>query len=784
MDSPAQPLNVLRFGSFELDVSAVELRESGTLRRLPAQPFRVLVLLADHAGELVTRQDIRHCLWGDRRYVEVDRGINFCVNQIRRALHDPAENSHYIRTVPRRGYRFVAPVTRIAAEEHPASFIASPPSGEKRNENPGRMMNGLQRGRRFGIAAILLLALMAIPQSQPPLNSHGTATLMAKDSIVIVDFVNTTGDAVFDGTLMQALTIDLRQSPFLNVLPDRKVHETLKMMGLSENQRVTPELAREVCLRTGSAGVLDGRISSIGSRYLMGLTATACSTGDVLASEHGEAARKDDVLTALNQAASRLRTALGESLPSVQKFDVPAAVTTTSLEALKNYTLGVRVGLTRGDESSIPFYKHALELDPQFALALTRLAGSYSNLDQPTAALEYATKAYDLRDGVTEHERLMIEALYFRLTGELEKHTQTMEMWKAEYPREPFPHGSLGANYIYMGQYEMAAAEWEEVLRLDPEEVQVYENLAQIYLALNRADTAQSIVQAGMAHHLDSGRLRSALYSLAFLRADHGEMERQLDWAMGKPRAEDLLLAQKSDTEAYFGRASSARRYLRQAVASATRADLREAAALWQVSGSLTDAEFGYRQVAISEVRDSLALAAGRNVKLLAALALARAGQTAQAEAIATELETDYPKNAVLILFRLPSIKAAIALSKGNPKLALEFLEPARPYEFGLPTPSGLAPLYIPYLRGLAYLSLHDGPAAAAEFQKILDHPGISLNFSLGVLSRLQRARAAVQAKDIPAARSAYRDFLALWKDADSDIPVFTAGKSELARLH
>jgi len=555
------------------------------------------------------------------------------------------------------------------------------------------------------------------------------------------------------------------------------------MMGLADSQRVTPEIARELCQRTGSDAVLDGRISSIGGQYLVGINATTCATGDVLASEHGEAARMEEVLATLSQAASRLRTALGESLPSVQKFDVPAAVTTTSLEALKSYSVGLRVSLTQGDAPGIPFLKRALELDPRFALANARLAAVYSNLDQPTSALEYETKAYELRGGVTERERLQIETLYFRLTGELEKSTQTLEMWKSEYPRDASPRGSLGANYVFIGQYGKAAAEWEEALRLRPDMVSMYENLAPIYLALNQTDKAQSIVASGMARHMDSARLRRALFSLAFLRGDRVEMDRQAEWAVGKPGSEDLLLAAQSDAEAYFGRVSNARRFMRRAVDSATRSDLRETAALWQVMGSLTDAEFGKRRMAISEVRNALALADGRNVKLLAALALARAGDTAKAEAIATELATD-SKNTVLILYRLPSIKAAIALSKGNARRALELLEPAQSSDLGQPTPSGLAPLYPVYLRGQAYLSLHDGVAAAAEFQKILDHPGIALNFPLGALAQLQRARADVLAEDIPAARSAYGDFLTLWRDADPDVPVLIAAKAELARLH
>jgi eukaryotic-like serine/threonine-protein kinase len=721
------------------------------------------------------------------------------VNQIRSALRDAAEVSQYIRTLPRHGYRFVASITRTVPAKFPAPFMAPTSahlpgpqaasaadsvSRQSAEEAAGPSIDAAPRRGKFAIAALMLIALMAIPLDQPRLGSQRAAPLSSKDSVVVADFVNATGDTVFDDTLNQALMIELRQSPFLNVLPDTTVRETLRMMGLSVSHRLTPEVARELCQRSGSAAELEGRISSIGDHYLVSVNAIACASGETLAGEHEEAARKENVLAALGHAASRLRTALGESLPSVRKFEAPARVTTASLDALKSYSVGLRVASTQGDAPSIPFFKHALELDPQFALANAALGSRYSNLDQPSLALEYAIKAYQLRDGVTERERLVIVALYFRVNGELEQSTQTLEMWKAEYPRDSRPHGSLGVNYYYRGQYEKSAAEWEEVLRLVPDDVSAYENLSIVYLALNRVDAAQSLIRSGMARHLDSGELRRIRYLVEFLRGNPGEMDQQLESTMGKPGAEDLLLAAQSDTDSFFGRLSSSRRFLQRAVDSATRSDLREEAALWQVVGSLTEAEFGNRSVAIGEVRVALSLAAGRNVKILGALALARAGDSVNAEAIAAELEADNSKNTVWMLYRLPSIKAAIALSRGNPRRALEILEPARPYELGIPTPSGLAPLYPPYLRGQAYLLLRDGGAAALEFQKILDHPGIAPNLPLRALAQLQLARAAVVAKDVAAARSAYRDFLALWKDADSNVPVFIAARSELARLH
>lgn len=796
MDSPAQPPVVIRFGSFELDLAACELRENGVLRKLPAQPFRVLALLIERAGDLVTRQEIRFCLWGERKYVDVDDGINFCVNQIRSALRDPAELSRFVKTVPRRGYRFVATMTRSTSAQAPAPFIAAESETETEAESETGTMTAAthpaarppdRKSARAVIArigAMLLPILLVIALSLAPLNAPRKQLLGPRGSIVVADFINTTGDAVFDDTLTQALIIELRQSPTMEVLPDSTVRATLRMMDLPVDQRMTPAVARELCQRAGSGAVLGGRISALGSHYLLNISATECGGGDIVASEQAEAASKEDVLLALNDAASRLRSALGESLPSAPSRDVPAQVTTASLEALKNYTIALSIARTQGDAPSIPFLKRAIELDPKFALANATLAARYSNLDQPSAALQYARKAYELRDNVTERERLVISALYFRLSGEIEKSTRTLEMWKSEFPREARPHSSLGVNYYYMGRYDKAATEWEEALRRLPDDVSMYENLAVIYAALNRVDQAQALLRAGIARHLDSGTLRRMLYSLAFLRGDLNEMNRQSEWAIGRPGDEGSLLAAQSDTEAYFGRPSAARRLLARALDSATRAEFREAAALYGVVAALTEAEFGNRRVALSEIKDALALAPGRNVKVLAALALARAGETKSAEALARELESDYSSNTVLMLYRMPTIKAAIELSKGNPRRALDILAPLEPFELGLPTPSGLAPLYAPYLRGQAYLMLRDGTAAAVEFQKISDHPGIALNSSIGALATLQSARAAALAKDNPAASSAYQNFLTLWKQADADVPVFVAAKVELARLH
>ena len=627
------------------------------------------------------------------------------------------------------------------------------------------------------LIAIAALALGGIAYYR----SRSSRQLSEQDTIVLADFTNTTGDAVFDDALKQALAVELGQSPFLNILSDRKVSETLRMMGHPPNERVTLDVGRELCVRTGSKALMGGSISSLGSHYLLNLTAVACSTGDTLAKEQGEATSKEDVLKALSRASTSLRAKLGESLPSVQKFDVPIEASTSSLEALKNYSMGVTVRREKGEAPSIPFFRRAVELDPSFPTAYAALAVTYGNLNQPSLALEYATRAYQLRDRVTEREKLRIASVYFAAAGETEKEDQTYEMWLANYPRDSVPHLDLGANYSNLGQYDKALAELQEGLRLAPDNVVNYSSLGLAYLNLNRLDEARAVLDQSLARNLDSGGLREIMYLLAFLRGDKAQMERQVDWAAGKPGDEDLLLSSQSDTEAYYGRMGKARDLSRRAVDAASRADSKESAALWQVDAALREAEIGEAAKARQGVTAALALSMGRDMKVAAALALARTGDAARAKVLAEELEKTYPANTLLKLYWLSTLNAAIAVGKGNSKQALLDLEPAAPYELG--NPGYVNFLYPAYVRGQAYLLAHEGTAAAAEFQKLLDHPGIVLNFVTGSLAHLQIGRAYAMAGDTTKAKGAYHDFFTLWKDADPDIPILKEAKAEYTKL-
>jgi eukaryotic-like serine/threonine-protein kinase len=612
---------------------------------------------------------------------------------------------------------------------------------------------------------------------------HRTKLLTDKDTVVLADFDNKTGDAVFDDTLRQALAVELEQSPFLNVLSDRKVSETLRMMGRPASQHITSDVGREICLRTGSKAVLSGTISGLGTHYLIALDAVACGTGDTLAKQQGIAASKDDVLKALSQASSGLRTKLGESLPSIQRFAVPIEATTSSLEAMKIYSMGVTIRGQKGEAAAIPFFKQAIELDPNFPQAYATLSIAYDNLQQPSLGLEYATRAYQLRERVTEREKLRIATAYFRATGDMEKEAQTYELWEANYPRDFIPHGNLGTNYGFLGRYDKALLEYQEALRLAPDELVNYANLMQTYLELNRFDEAKAASDHALARKLDGGYLRQYIYFLAFLRGDAKQMEQQIAWGAGKPGEEDALLSIQSDTEAYYGRMNKARDFSRRAVDSAVRADSIEAAALWQVTAALREAELGNAALARQGVTTALALSPGRDVKVVAALTLARTGDASRAKVLLVELEKNYPSNTMLKLYWLPTIKAANELSTSNSSQATLDLQAAAPYDLATPVPLQVGTLYPAYLRGQACLLGHNGTAATAEFQKLLDYRGIVGNFVTGALAHLQIGRAYAMAGDTAKARVSYQDFLKLWKDADPDIPILKQAKAEYAKL-
>ncbi|MFY9530541.1 MAG: protein kinase [Candidatus Acidiferrales bacterium] len=617
--------------------------------------------------------------------------------------------------------------------------------------------------------------------------SSGKAhALRATDTVVLADFTNTTGDAVFDGALRQGLAVQLEQSPFLSLVSEERIQQTLRLMGQPPDARLTPEIARDLCQRTQSAAVIDGSIANLGSQYILGLKTVNCRTGDSLAQEQVQAARKEDVLKVLDDASAKLRGRLGESLSTVQKFDTPIEqATTPSLEALQAYSLGWKTEMGKGeDAAAIPLYRQAIRLDPNFAMAYLALATSYI-VSEPGLAAESAQKAHELSDRVSEREKFFIESVYYLLaTGDLEKARQASELWVQTYPRDWAAPVGLGIIYASLGQYDRALVEYREALRLNPASAVNYANLVGCYLQLNRLEEARATAEEAQAKKLDSPELRPLLYQLAFLQNDAARMAEQVAWAAGKPGTEDILLAYEADTVADSGRLGKAREFSGRAVVSAERAEERETPASYEVDAALREALFGNAAKARQRAAAALSLPSGRDVLFGAALALAFAGDAVRAQALADDLAKRFPEDTVVQFNYLPTIRARLALNRNDASQAIEVLQAAAPYELGAPGTFAFSPcLYPVYLRGEAYLTAHQGREAAAEFQKILDQRGVVLNEAIGVLAHLGLARAYALQGDTAKARTAYQDFLALWKDADPDIPILEQAKSEYAKL-
>ena len=648
------------------------------------------------------------------------------------------------------------------------------------------------------LASLLVVGLIGVGLSYYYRSHHQQSKrLTEKDTIVLADFANSTGDAVFDDTLKQALSIALNQSPFLNVLPENKVAATLKLMTRPADTKLTPEVTRELCQRAGSKAYISGTIGSMGSEYVLGLKAVNCQGGgDLLAEEQVTALSKEKVLGALGEAASKLRGELGESIATVQRFDVPLEqATTSSLEALKAYSLGQRAYREKGASAALPYLDRSIELDPNFAMAYRAVGNDYFSLGELGRASEYFTKAFQLREHASEREKLAIAAAYYGdVTGELEKAAQTYQEEIESYPREQRAYTNLGIVYGEQGQYEKATEFTKKSLSLAPDRVNLYGNLATYTLALQRFDDAQQAIHEAQARKLDHFALRSTLYALAFLGSDSAAMAEQQQWFAGKPE-EKYGLALASDTEAYGGHLGNARELTKRAVESAIRADSKENGAVSLAIAAQREAAYGYPAEARQSAAEALKLVpTSQGVEVEAALAFAMAGDMARSEYLAQDLGKRFPLDTQTQSLWLPAIRAQLALDKKNPASALNALQVGSSIELGdisfVLNPSCLYPTYE---RGEAYLAAGQGSAAAAEFLKILDHSGIVWNCWTGALAHLGVARANTleartsQGADADAARvralAAYKDFLTLWKEADPDIPILKQAKAEYAKL-
>jgi len=666
----------------------------------------------------------------------------------------------------------------VGAHKSSGRRVAAEPPAESEYAKSG---TGLPWGK-IVLAALVLAALIA---GGLYWRSRQSGKLGEKDTIVLSDFTNTTGDAVFDGTLRQGLAVQLEQSPYLSLISDERVQQTLKMMGQTPDARLSPETSREICQRTSSAATLTGSIAQIGSQYSIILKAVNCANGETLASAEAEASDKNHVLDALGKAASQMRGKLGESLSTVQKFERPLReATTSSLEALQAYSRGRQMIGANDFAGSIPVFQRAIQLDPNFAMAYAMLGTSYANIAEPGLSAQAARKAYELRDRVSEVEKFYIESHYYEMaTGDLDKARQTFKLLAQNYPREETAPTNLGVIDVVLGDYDDALKQAQDAFKLNPSGLN-YSNLISSFITLNRIEEAKALSQDAQAKKLDSGYLRITMYQIAFLQNDKTAMAQQVAWSVGKTGVEDVFLGMEADTAAYGGQLRKARDFTRQAAASAERADEKETAASYLAEAALREAFVGNSNLAQQGAGAALRLTNSRDVQFLAATAYAAGGDASKAQTLVDDFKKRFPEDTVAQFNQIPTIEGQIALAHRDSSKALELLQSSSRYELGQIGAAGATPtLYPAWVRAEAYRMAGQGAEAAREYQKILDHRGAVTNEIIGALAHLGIARAYALQGDTAKARVAYQDFFALWKDADPDVPILVAAKSEYAKL-
>jgi serine/threonine protein kinase/tetratricopeptide (TPR) repeat protein len=622
-------------------------------------------------------------------------------------------------------------------------------------------------------AAVLIAALIG---GSLYLRSRQAGALTTKDTILIADFVNTTGDNVFDGTLRKALAVDLEQSPYLNVLSEGKVQQTLTLMGKPSDTRLTPEIAREICQRSGVKALITGSIANVGNQYVLTLAAVNTASNDTLAEVQDRATSKDSVLRSLDSTAGQMRQKLGESLASVQKFATPLQeATTSSLEALKSYSLGDQKHAINDDLGAAPFYKRAIELDPNFAMAYARLSVVYGNSGQMNVSKSYLDKAYELKDRASEAERLYITAHYYADNGQLERGQAAYELYKQTYPREITPYINMGVTYWQLGEFDKSLAAGQEAIRLDPDEARGYNNAAQGYLGLNRPEEAKAVLLSGL--HRNSGfvSMHDALANIAYAQGDLAEMEKQETFLHDQPDLEMGVDGRHGDIAATHGQVRKALEFYEKARQIAQRLQLKDSEAGALDAEAYAFVMFGESKQAIESCNAALALAPSYNVRGILSQVLALAGESKKALELTALDARERPNDTLMQAVYVPVKQATVALNTGDAKKALELMKPALQYD--------KATTISLYIRGIAYLKAGNGADAAAEFQKILALYNFAPTDLLMPFARLGVARAYALQGDKAKSKSAYQDILGFWKEADPDLPTVRQVKAEYARL-
>ncbi len=766
-----RPGELYEFGPFRVDPAKETVLKAGVAVPLTPKTFQILLVLVRHGQEIVTKDDLMKTVWPDTFVEEANLSRN--IFMLRKALGETAQDHRYIVTVPGRGYRLTENVHLLPGQEF--SIAAATHSRVQIDVKETRPWKWIT------LAAVLVLALAA---GLWRVLSHRRAVLSAKDTVVLADFANSTSDAMFDETLRQGLAIQLRQSPYLSLISDQRISHTLHLMGQRADARLTPELARGVCERTGSTAILEGSITPLGSQYVITLQARSCRTGEVLDQEQAQAARKEDVLSALGQIASRFRNRVGESLTTIQEHNMPLAeATTPSLEALEAYSAGWKLHTSNGAMAALPLLKRAVEIDPNFALAQATLGREYADLDESDLSAEHATRAWQLRDHASDREKFYITATYEGLaTGNLERARQNDEAWAQTYPRDPVPHSMLaGFPNKAAGRYEQAIVEARKATELDPDFAIGYYNLGVNHVYLDRVEEAENVLRRAAARGLAIDEFIMLEHDIAFLKGDQEGMARAVSRARERSGGDTWISNKEAYALAYAGQLKKARASSQRAMDQAIQEGQPERAGLWGAGASLREAFFGNAPQAKARAIAALKLSNNREVEFGAALALSLCGDDGHAQRLVDDLQRRFPEDTIVRFSYLPVLRARIALNQADPVRAIELLQVAVPYELGARL--DLGPLYPIYVRGEAHLAAHQGAEAAIEFQKILDHRGVVGSDPIGALAHLQLGRAQALSGDKIKARAAYRAFLTLWKDADRDIPILEQAKAEYAKL-
>jgi len=774
--------HIYSFKNFTIDLDRACLLHSGVEVKLRPKVFEALKYLVENNNRLVTKEELIKAIWADS--FVTDDSLVQCLVEIRRALGDEAQGC--IRTVPRRGYIFEAPVNQDGPSAKPGINNDEP---EIKNVNKAKSAKGtalvaLLALSGGAVAGFIYFKLATTPVTRP---------LTDKDTVLIADFVNTTGDDIFDGTLKQALAVQLGQAPFLNIFSEERIRETLRYMNRSPEERVTREVAREIAQRQGIKALLAGSISTLGSHYVINLEAVNVQNGDTLTREQVEAESREQVLRKVGEAASKLRGNLGESLSSIEKCGTPIELATTpSLEALKAFALGREKQFSGKYFEAIPFYQHAVELDPNFAIAYAALAITHATTQEYDLAAQFSQKAFDLRERTSERERFYISARYYMdVLWDSDKTIEVQELWKQTYPRDFVPRTNLAVRYCAIGQFEKGLADARESLALNPDAGVAYAGIALSSICLNRYDDAKAVLEQAIARKLQPPQYRYMLYTIALLNGDAAAMRQQIGAAAGTPLEAGMLAAQ-SVTAASSGQLIRARGFTNQAVDLALRQGFKEGASQHAAGDALWEAAFGNCREAKNAAARTLAIARGRNVLSWSALALALCGESTQAQSLVDELLRRFPQGSFVKRYWMPMTRATIELNRNNPAVAIQLLEASSRGETGTN-----ASLWPAYLRGLAFLSQRSGAEAIGEFQKILDHRGVlalapsdftPAGYSLYPLARLSIARAAAMTGDAARSRKEYDGLFAMWKDADSNVPILRRAKQEyqelLRRMH